>query len=192
MADQSEARSGARVLATIPSGWRNQAGPLQERAYRGEHGDYSIRYSLLGGTTVDGLGPIDMITCVPDLVEFAHDGIEHTFEVARYPEVRHVDSALGPVRLEVLPRFPTSHSTEAPGSLHAPMPGRVTRVEVEPGNHVEIGQVLLVLEAMKMEHTLRAPHPGTITEVDCAVGDQVEADAVLVVVEPDSTTQGSA
>jgi propionyl-CoA carboxylase alpha chain len=70
------------------------------------------------------------------------------------------------------------------------MPGRVTRVEVETGDEVEAGEVLLVMEAMKMEHSLRAPHSGTITEVDCTPGDQVEAGAVLVVVEEEASTQG--
>ena len=68
------------------------------------------------------------------------------------------------------------------------MPGRVTRVEVVVGDGVETGQVLLVMEAMKMEHTLRAPHSGTITEVDCVGGDQVEAGAVLVVIAEPSTS----
>ena len=45
------------------------------------------------------------------------------------------------------------------------------------------GQVLVVLEAMKMEHTLRSPHDGTVTEVRYEPGDQVEADAILIVVE---------
>jgi biotin carboxyl carrier protein len=52
------------------------------------------------------------------------------------------------------------------------------------GDRVEAGQVVLVLEAMKMEHTLRAPHPGTITALACSPGDQVEAGATLVVVGP--------
>jgi biotin carboxyl carrier protein len=55
---------------------------------------------------------------------------------------------------------------------------------------VGAGQVLLVLEAMKMEHTIRAPHGGTVLEVDCAPGDQVDAGAVLVVVTEVTSTQG--
>jgi acetyl/propionyl-CoA carboxylase alpha subunit len=191
LADQAKQRSRIHVLATIPSGWRNRPGQFQERGYRGDHGDHLVRYSMAGGTTVDGMGPIDLISCTPVLVEIARNGMEHSFRVARYGEVRHVDSALGPVRLEVIPRFPDTFLTEAPGSLHAPMPGRVIRVEVETGDSVAAGQVLLVMEAMKMEHTLRAPYAGTIAEVDCAPGEQVEAGAVLVVVAEDvSSTQG--
>ncbi len=62
------------------------------------------------------------------------------------------------------------------------MPGRVVRVEANVGDTVEAGQVLVVLEAMKMEHTLRSPNEGTVMEVDCSPGDQVEAGAVLVVI----------
>jgi acetyl/propionyl-CoA carboxylase alpha subunit len=190
LADQAGERSRAQVLTTIPSGWRNRPGSLQERGYRGAHGDHLIHYSFAGPILVEGMGSIDVITCTPALVDIGHDGLEHSFVVARYGEIRHVDSALGPVRFEVIPRFPDTHLAEAPGSLHAPMPGRVTRVEVEAGDSVEAGQVLLVMEAMKMEHTLRAPYGGTIAEVDCSPGDQVEAGAVLVVVVEAASTQG--
>ena len=63
---------------------------------------------------------------------------------------------------------------------------------VSVGDEVRAGQVLLVLEAMKMEHTLRAPHDGTVIEVDPAPGDQVEAGTVLLVVESSEpmSTQG--
>ena len=188
LADQAHERARTRVLATIPSGWRNRPGQFQERGYRGEHGDHHIGYSLSGPPIVNGWGPIDLTTCTPELVEIGIDGLEHSFQVARYGEIRHVDSDLGPVRLEVIPRYPATDRSEAPGSLHAPMPGRVTRVEVVVGDGVETGQVLLVMEAMKMEHTLRAPHSGTITEVDCVLGDQVEAGAVLVVIAKPSTS----
>ncbi len=191
LADQAHERARSRVLATIPSGWRNLAGHVQERGYRGEHGVHQIGYSMSESPTVDGLGAIELTTCTPELVEIGVNGVEHSFRVARYGEVRHLDSDLGPARLEIIPRYPDTGRPEAPGSLHAPMPGRVTRVEVEPGDRVQTGQALLVMEAMKMEHTLRAPHAGTITEVDCRPGDQVEAGAVLVVVaETAASTPG--
>jgi propionyl-CoA carboxylase alpha chain len=190
LADQAHERSRRRVLTSIPSGWRNRPEPFQERSYRGEHGEYAIRYSLVGDPQIEGLGPVELTTVGPHVVELVHNGLEERFEIARYDDVRHVDSDLGPVRLEVIPRFPISSLNESPGSLHAPMPGRVVRVEIEPGQEVGAGQVLLVLEAMKMEHTIRAPHGGTVLEVDCAPGDQVDAGAVLVVVTEVTSTQG--
>jgi propionyl-CoA carboxylase alpha chain len=109
--------------------------------------------------------------------------VEYRFEVARYDMSRHADSASYPVMLEEIPRFPSSLPEDAPGSMHAPMPGKVIRVDVETGDEVEEGQLLVVLEAMKMEHTLRAPYHGTVSEVRCSPGDQVESGAVLVVME---------
>jgi 3-methylcrotonyl-CoA carboxylase alpha subunit len=59
----------------------------------------------------------------------------------------------------------------------------VIRVDVGKGDQVVEGQVLVVIEAMKMEHTLRSPHNGTVVDVRHLAGDQIEADAILVVVE---------
>jgi 3-methylcrotonyl-CoA carboxylase alpha subunit len=66
------------------------------------------------------------------------------------------------------------------GSVAAPMPGKVIQVLVEPGAAVAKGDPLVVLEAMKMEHTLRAPAEGVVTEILYGVGDQVEEGAALV------------
>ncbi|MBI3496704.1 MAG: acetyl/propionyl/methylcrotonyl-CoA carboxylase subunit alpha [Proteobacteria bacterium] len=65
------------------------------------------------------------------------------------------------------------------GRLAAPMPGRVVQVLVRPGERVEAGQPLVVLEAMKMEHTIKAPRSGTVATVNYGVGDQVEEGADL-------------
>ncbi|MBV8849909.1 MAG: acetyl/propionyl/methylcrotonyl-CoA carboxylase subunit alpha [Methylobacteriaceae bacterium] len=66
------------------------------------------------------------------------------------------------------------------GSLVAPMPGRVISLLVEPGTHVEANQPVVVLEAMKMEHTLRAPSQGTVVAFRYAAGEQVDEGAELV------------
>jgi biotin carboxyl carrier protein len=63
------------------------------------------------------------------------------------------------------------------------MPGQVTRVEVGEGDVVVEGQLMVVMEAMKMEHSLRAPHAGKVIGVRAKAGDQVEAGQILVVVE---------
>ncbi|MBN3726075.1 acetyl/propionyl/methylcrotonyl-CoA carboxylase subunit alpha [Burkholderia sp. Ac-20379] len=66
------------------------------------------------------------------------------------------------------------------GRLTAPMPGKVIAVLVEPGQAVEAGAPLLVMEAMKMEHTIGAPNAGVVAEVLYAVGDQVADGAQLI------------
>ncbi len=63
--------------------------------------------------------------------------------------------------------------------ITSPMPGTVTRILAEPGAELAAGAAVLVLEAMKMEHTLRAPAPGRLVALNCAVGDFVQEGADL-------------
>jgi 3-methylcrotonyl-CoA carboxylase alpha subunit len=70
------------------------------------------------------------------------------------------------------------------GRIVAPMPGTVMRILAEPGTDVARGTPLLVLEAMKMEHTLRAPANGRLKALKCAVGDFVQEGAELADFEP--------
>ncbi|HET7431735.1 MAG TPA: acetyl-CoA carboxylase biotin carboxyl carrier protein subunit, partial [Nocardioides sp.] len=93
-----------------------------------------------------------------------------------------VDAPSGHVALTVLPRFTDPADAVASGSLLAPMPGTVVSVAVEKGGVVEAGRTVLVLEAMKMQHTVTAPAAGTVTELSVRPGDQVAAGEVLAVV----------
>ena len=70
-----------------------------------------------------------------------------------------------------------------PQRVTAPMPGKIIRVLVKPGDHVKTRQGLVVVEAMKMENELRAARDGRVREVSAAEGQSVEAGAVLLVVE---------
>ena len=69
------------------------------------------------------------------------------------------------------------------GAIIAPMPGKVTSVEVAAGDIVTKGQRLLTLEAMKMEHGLTAPFDGVVAELNTVAGAQVPVDALLVKIE---------
>jgi len=69
--------------------------------------------------------------------------------------------------------------------VRAPLPGKIIDLRVKAGDKVSKGQPLLVLEAMKMEHTLAAPADGTVKTVRYAVGEQVVEGAELVEFEGD-------
>jgi biotin carboxyl carrier protein len=69
-----------------------------------------------------------------------------------------------------------------PLEVHAIIPGRIVAVSVEQGEQVAAGQVLLVLEAMKMQNELRAPREGTIERIAVAVGSTVEVGDLLMVI----------
>jgi 3-methylcrotonyl-CoA carboxylase alpha subunit len=79
----------------------------------------------------------------------------------------------------------TSHGLHD-GEIEAPMPGKVTAVEVYTGERVAKGQRLLTLEAMKMEHALTAPFDGTVAELNALAGAQVTEGQILVKVEADA------
>jgi biotin carboxyl carrier protein len=98
-----------------------------------------------------------------------------------------VHSSLGATTFVELPRFAEPEVLSVPGSLVAPMPGTVVRVEVRPGDDVQLGAPVVVLEAMKMQHTVVAPADGTVTGVGVEAGQTVDAGAVLAVVEYSSS-----
>ena len=68
-------------------------------------------------------------------------------------------------------------------SIVAPMPGRIVRVLVEPGDEVSAGQGVVIIEAMKMENELRSPKAGLVREIAAREGAAVEAGTVLAIVE---------
>jgi propionyl-CoA carboxylase alpha chain len=185
LADRLHRREEAPVLGTIPSGWRNSPSQPQTVVYRGAASDIEVEYrATRNGLCVQGLDAFDVISETPVRVELDVDGETAVFDIDRVGSTRYVDGPSGPVVLEEVPRFGDNQVVEDPGSLHSPMPGRVIKVEVSVGERVQEGQTLVVLEAMKMEHTMRAPWEGTVISLEATPGQQVEADTVLVVVEP--------
>ncbi|MDH5210968.1 MAG: 3-methylcrotonyl-CoA carboxylase, partial [Betaproteobacteria bacterium] len=79
--------------------------------------------------------------------------------------------------------LPADEDESAPGSLAAPMPGKVIALLVQPGAKVEKGAPLLILEAMKMEHTISAPAGGVVKAIHFAAGEQVPEGAELLTLE---------
>jgi len=75
------------------------------------------------------------------------------------------------------------------GTVSANIPGKVVTVEVTEGQKVKEGQVVLILEAMKMQNEIQAPISGTVVSVQCQEGDAIEANVPLLVIEPDEETE---
>ncbi len=162
----------------FPTGWRNVPSQLHTASYDGVRVDYAHRRDGLA-VQVDGVAlDVRLWSATADRVDLEVDGIRREFGVCG----ADVDSCLGHTRLTEDARFPLPASTLAAGSLTAPMPGTVLRVAVTIGDQVTAGDLVVVLEAMKMEHGVRAPVDGVVREVLVEVGDQVDAGTVLVVV----------
>ena len=93
--------------------------------------------------------------------------------------------AAEPAQLPPPPRIETALPVAASGALggneiHAPMPGTILSVDVKEGQQVEVGQVVCILEAMKMKNPIRATHTGTVAEICVAAGMTVPYGAVLI------------
>ncbi|MGP3912440.1 ATP-binding protein [Nonomuraea sp. 10N515B] len=167
-------RRRAGVLAGLPSGWRNVRSQPRRAGFAGTE----VVYDPLPGGVVT-------ISAEPHRVVLERDGVRHTFEIAQYDEggTVYVDHPGGHAELTPVPRLPEPVERVAPGSLLAPMPGSVLRVEVAAGDRVTKGQSVLVLEAMKMEHRIAAPADGVVSGVHVEKGQQVDAGAVLAIIQ---------
>jgi acetyl/propionyl-CoA carboxylase alpha subunit len=96
----------------------------------------------------------------------------------------HLDGRTFTYEPEVRDRRGGKNKAGVAGDVTAPMPGKINKVSVATGDQVKAGQLLLVMEAMKMEYTLKSPADGKVTAINCKAGDQVVLGAVLVHVAP--------
>jgi propionyl-CoA carboxylase alpha chain len=189
LAGQAARRADARVQASIPSGWRNNPSATQ----RVEFDRCAVEYRLARGGELAALSVDDeplagarLWAAGADRVVLEVDGVTRSYRVRHAGAEVHVNGARGQCDLHELPRYPDPSAQVAAGSLLAPMPGAVVRVDVAEGDSVMAGQPLLVLEAMKMEHEIVAPSDGTVSALPVGVGDQVDAGALLAAIaEPD-------
>jgi propionyl-CoA carboxylase alpha chain len=171
-------RESRRVQQGIPVAWRNVVSQPQRTEF---DGDVVVEwYGGRNGYVVDGFAVLETS---PTRVTLERDGVATTYAVSATDDRVDVDGPQGHVALTVVPRFTDPAEAVASGSLLAPMPGTVVSVAVETGHPVDAGQPVLVLEAMKMQHTVSAPRAGTVTQLDVRAGTQVASGEVLAVVE---------
>jgi propionyl-CoA carboxylase alpha chain len=201
-------RRDARVAATLPGGWRNVLSQPQLRSFAGPRGRIDVRYYWTGpGITVAGVATdrgadaadaaddgedapsMTVAGLAADEVTLDVTGVRYRFDITRAGAEIWVGSALGSVRLILLDRLPVPERADEPGSLVAPMPGSVTRIAAAPGDRVVAGQLVLVLEAMKMEHQIAAPASGVLAELRVGAGTQVDAGDLLAIVTADEATE---
>ena len=179
--------AGRRVQASIPTGWRNNRSSLEEVELKGDDGKVTIGlapepYDLV---EVDGRPfGIEVHAASTTEVDATVADVRRRYRTALVDGSVLVDSVLGSSRFEVADRLPVPGAAGPRGGLAAPMPGLVVRVLVAPGDAVGAGQPLVVLEAMKMEHTITSPHDGRVAALSVSQGDQVERGAVLAEVAP--------
>jgi len=188
LAAQAERRNSATVLRQAPSGWRNNPSQPQRVRYTGEQGELAVEYQFSrDGLTLrvngDVLEGSRLHSAMAELVRLEVGGVERAYAVAQAGDAVTVDSSLGSSLLAEIPRFPLPEDAAAAGSLVAPLPGTVHDVCVAVGDEVAQGQVLLVIESMKLLHEIAAPQAGKVAALAVERGRQVDAGTVLAVLE---------
>ena len=180
----------------LPTGWRNVVSGLAQVTLDAPWGRVEVGYRLdrTGALTEWSINgePGPAVTLVRRSTEeiLFDTGVRRRFLVHSVAGVSYVDTDTGSVVLVEVPRFAPPELHRAPGSLVAPMPGTVGRVAVALGQPVAVGDLLLTLEAMKMEHAVRAPEAGVVTELLVEPGRQVELGTLLAVVTPAGAPTG--
>ncbi|CAN7560469.1 acetyl/propionyl/methylcrotonyl-CoA carboxylase subunit alpha [Pseudoduganella sp. LjRoot289] len=184
-AEQAQGADGPAPWAHA-SGWRMNSALQRALDFADEANSYAVRvgYSHAGWTVGLGEGTVAMTLVARDggQLTIKLDGATVRGTVVLAADMFHVFT--GGAHYMLAYSNPLAHAGEAEaegGRLTAPMPGKIVALLVEPGNTVEKGAPLLIMEAMKMEHTIAAPASGTVEELLYAVGDQVaDGDQLLV------------
>jgi len=185
MASQALNRRDAKVLKSMRSGWRNSMLPFEILEFSTESTTCRVEYrSQRDGRfrvkIADQEFLVDVVESNDDSIRLDIDGKRISGKVRRSGDEWHIHSHRGDLSLTELPRYPLPEGGEQAGGLVAPMPGTVLSAEVSVGDMVTKGDLLVVLEAMKMEHRITAPKDGSIADVHVIAGDQVETDQLLV------------
>jgi propionyl-CoA carboxylase alpha chain len=178
LAEATTATANAPVLSRIPTAYRNVPSQPRTRAYEG---DIEVSYSA--GLVPHDLDGVTVIEASPNRVVLDVEGITQTYDVAVGDGWVDVDGPQGSITLTPVPTFVDPADVVAEGSLLAPMPAAVISVAVADGQHVAKGDIVVVLEAMKMQHTITAPTDGVVSGLSVTPGTQVESGAVLAVIQ---------
>ena len=183
---------GTGPLPHVERGWRNVWFEDQRERWEVGERELAVGYHHRGvgrfTVTVDGAATEASIVTADATTIAWHDGtLTHRAEVVATDGGWAVIGAGWSADVARLPRLPDRTTAVAPGSLIAPMPGKVIKVGAAVGDVVAAGTTLIVLEAMKMEQPVKTEVAGTVESIAVAVGEQVAAEQLLAIVTPIAT-----
>ena len=178
------------VQPGLPVGWRNNRATLETVELKGEGDPIKVAFNLQRTPVVEVDGNpvlVEIHSAAAELVDATIGGVRRRYRVhltgvrgSQQTDGALVDGVGGASAFSFVDPLPAPGSSIPAGGLIAPMPGSVVRIMVAEGDTVTVGTPLLVLEAMKMEHTITSPSDGIVTALNVAAGTQVERGAVLV------------
>ena len=188
MAQQSN-RLNATALRFMPSGFRNSSMPSQQMVLVHEEHEIAVNYRpQRDGSFEVRIGEEDevrsakLLSSGSDRFEIQLDDIQAGGYASKFGNRWYVDIPAGSLVLTEKSRFPEADIADVEGGLAAPMPGKIVASEVSEGDSVNTSQLLVLMEAMKMEHQIVAAFDGVVAEVRVAVGDQVDNGELLVII----------
>jgi acetyl/propionyl-CoA carboxylase alpha subunit len=182
------ARAGRSLVPVAAAAWRNVGTAHHVDVFADAGGTVPVRVAGVeqaAAVLIDG-GWVEVGTArtAEAHVDLSSDGVLRRYRVRLAAHSAEVNGPEGQSSFARRTEDDPDEQGGLAGECRAPLPGAITRVLVTAGDPVSDGDPLVVLEAMKMEHTLRASGTGTVGQVLCAPGDQVDVGDVLVVVEP--------
>jgi propionyl-CoA carboxylase alpha chain len=171
------------VLGHLPSGWTNGRTPKQNIKFKYKDDEINVIYKLErdGSFKIHDSSVAFIYECYENGIDLEFDGRRHFSKVTINGNQVLVHMPFGDILLEILPRFIVPGLEVQAGGLVAPMPGTVIDLKVKKGSKVKAGDTLVILEAMKMEHSIKASEDGVISELFISDNDQVENGALLMV-----------
>ena len=183
---QERNRLKANTASFMSSGWTNGRLPKQNITFIFDNEEYKVPYKYKRNIGyVFEWGKIGIIHSADKYgIDAEFNGKRHYSRITIKDNNILVHMPFGDVNLEIKPRFVMPGSENIQGSLSAPMPGKVIALNVKKGSKVKAGDVLVILEAMKMEHSIKALEDGVVSKILISKNDQVENGAPLMIVDP--------
>lgn len=183
---QERNRLKANIASFMSSGWTNGRLPKQNITFIFDNEEYKVLYKYKRNIGyVFEWGKIGIIHSADEYgIDAEFNGKRHYSRITIKDNNILVHMPFGDVNLEIKPRFVMPGSENIQGSLSAPMPGKVIALNVKKGSKVKAGDVLVILEAMKMEHSIKALEDGVVSKILISKNDQVENGAPLMIVDP--------
>ena len=180
-----------KKLHFLPRNWTNGILPKQDITFDFNDEEYKFQYKNNNNHIQIHREHFERLSTSSALIisvdeEHIHceiDGIAIKAFISCFHDEITINSGSGDLVFKVLPKFIDPNEIIIEGSLTAPMPGKILNINVKKGSNVKAGETLLILEAMKMEHTIKATSDGQVIELYVKTGDQVESGSDLMKIE---------
>ena len=177
-------RASDEVTDFMPSNWTNGRMPHQRIKLMILKNEIEIKYQLKRSGFFEVMGTNCKIHAVDESGIDVEVGSHRFFaQVTRADDQILINMPFGDLDVVIVPRFIEPGNQVPEGGLVAPMPGKVIEVKVKKGDKVKAGDTLIIIEAMKMEHSIKATENGKVTKLMVSLNQQVDNGATLLVLD---------